>query len=86
MTNRHIVRKRAFRRSIKRVMSIHPLGQTVEIFGIDSPTNGRTCEEHGICGHVLQEDVVVMFRKVQVVIKEKEESAIAAFWVSDGID
>ena len=67
-------------------MSIHPLGQTVEIFGIDSPTNGRTCEEHRICGHVLQEYVVIRFRKVQVVIKEKEESAIAAFWVSDGID
>ena len=67
-------------------MSIHPWGQTVKIFGINSPTNGRTCEEHPICGHVLQEDVVVRFRKVQVVIKEKEESAIAAFWVSDGID
>ena len=67
-------------------MSIHPWGQTVEIFGINSPTNGHTCEEHPICGHVLQEDVVVRFRKVQVVIKEKEESAIAAFWVSDGID
>ena len=67
-------------------MSIHPLGQTIEIFGIDSPTNGRSCEEHRICGHVLQEDVVVRFRKVQVLIKEKEESAIAAFWVSDGID
>ena len=67
-------------------MSIHPLGQTVEIFGIDSPTNGRSCEEHRICGHVLQEDVIVRFRKVQVLIKEKEESAIAAFWVSDGID
>ena len=67
-------------------MSIHPWGQTIEIFGIDSPTNGRMCEEHPICGHVLQEDVVVRFRKVQVVIKEKEESAIAAFWVLDGID
>ena len=67
-------------------MSIHPYGQTVEIFGIDSPTNGRSCEEHRIRGHVLQEDVVVRFRKVQVLIKEKEESAIAAFWVSDEID
>ena len=64
-------------------MSIHPLGQIVEIFGIDSPTNGRSCEEHRICGRVLQEDVVVRFSKVQVLIKEKEESAIAAFWVSD---
>ena len=67
-------------------MSIHPWGQTVEILGIDSPTNGHTCEGHPICWHVLQEDVVVRFRKVHVVIKEKEESAIAGFWVSDGID
>ena len=67
-------------------MSIHLLGQTVEIFGIDSPTNGRSCQEHRICGHVLQEDVVVRFRKVQVLIKEKEESVITAFWVSNGID
>ena len=44
--------------------------------------NGRSCEEHPICGHVLQEDSVVHFRKVQVLIEGKEESAIAAFWVS----
>ena len=67
-------------------MSHHPWGRTVEIFGIDSPTNGRSCEEHRICGRVLQEDSVVRFRKVQVLIEGKKESAIAAFWVSDGVD
>ena len=30
-------------------MSHHPWGQTLEIFGIESPTNGRCCEEHTIC-------------------------------------
>ena len=30
-------------------MSHHPWGQTVEIFGIESPTNGHCCEEHTIC-------------------------------------
>ena len=67
-------------------MSHHPWGRTVEIFGIESPTNGRSCEKHRICGCVLQEDSVVRFRKVQVLIEGKEESAIAAFWVSDGVD
>ena len=67
-------------------MSHHPWGRTVEILGIQLPRNGRSCEEHHICGHVLQEDSVVCFRKVQVLIDGKEESAIAAFWVSDGVD
>ena len=39
-----------------------------------------------ICGSVLQDDVVVRLRKVQVLIEEKEETAIAAFWVSDRVD
>ena len=61
----------------------HPWGQTVGIFGIESPTNGCCCEEHGA---VLTDDCVVRFRKVQVIVNEKEESAIVAFWVSDGVD
>ena len=32
------------------------------------------------------EDVVLHLRKVQVQINQQEQSAIAAFWVSDGID
>ena len=67
-------------------MSHHPWGQTVEIFGIESPTNGCCCEEHTICGAVLTDDCVVRFRTVQVIVNEKEESAIAAFWVSDRVD
>ena len=67
-------------------MSHHPWGRTVEILGIQSPRNGRSCKEHPICGCVLQEDSVVCFRKVQVLIDGKEESAIVAFWVSHGID
>ena len=67
-------------------MSHHPWGRTVKIFGIQSPGNGRSCKEHPICGRVLQEDSVVRFRKVQVLIDGKEESVIAAFWVSDGVD
>ena len=64
----------------------HPWGHMIEIFGIESPTNGRSCEEHANCGSVIQDDVVVRLRKVQVLIEGKEETAIAAFWVSAGVD
>ena len=67
-------------------MSYHSWGQTVQSFGIESPTNGRYCEEHTICGAVLTAYCVVRLRKVQVIVNEKEESAIAAFWVSDRVD
>ena len=77
---------RGFHRCITCNMVQHPWGRTIEIFGIESPTNGRSCEEHVVCGSVLQDDVVVRLRKVQVVIEEKEETAIAAFWVLDGVD
>ena len=78
--------KRAFQWCIACRMSYHPRGDTVEIAGVNSPTNGRSCEEHHICGEVVIEDVVLHLRKVQVQINQQEQSAIAAFWVSDGID
>jgi len=48
---------------------------------------GHSCEEHEICGEVLKEDVVVRLRsKIQLMVEGKEEMAIAAIWVTDGID
>ncbi len=67
-------------------MPFHPTGITVEIVGTESNTQGRSCEEHDICGSVMAEDVVVRFRKVQILVNGKEESSIAAYHVSDGID
>ena len=67
-------------------MAQHPWGCMIEIFGIESLTNGCSCEEHAICGSVIQDNVVVRLRKVQVLIEGKEETAIVAFWVSDGVD
>jgi hypothetical protein len=48
-------------------MATHPSGITVEIVGIEASNNGRSCEEHDVCGSILIEDVVVRLRKVQVV-------------------
>jgi hypothetical protein len=45
------------------------------------------CEEHTInCGRVLEEDVVVHLWKVQVVVDGREETAIAAVWVTNRIN
>lgn len=68
-------------------MATHPSGITVQIVGTEASSNGRSCEDHDICGSILADDFVVRLQKVQIVsAKGMEESAIAAYWVSDGID
>ncbi len=47
---------------------------------------GCSCKEHKICGKVLKEDVVVRLRKIQLMVEGKEETAIAAIWVTDGVN
>jgi hypothetical protein len=68
-------------------MVFHPPGIIVEIVGTEAGNRGRTCKEHTVdCGVVLEEDVVVCLWKVQVVVDGREEMAIAAVWVTDGIN
>jgi hypothetical protein len=68
-------------------MVFHPPGIVVEIVGTEAGDRGCTCKEHTInCGKVLEEDVVVHLWKGQVVVDEREETAIATVWVTDGID
>ena len=68
-------------------MSYHPSGITNEIVGTEVSSNGRTCGTHDICGSVLCDDVVVRLRKVQILTTDgAEETAIAVYLVSDGID
>ena len=68
-------------------MATHPSGITVEVVGTEASSNSRSCEEHDVCGSILADDVIVRLRKVQIVNAEgMEETAIAANWVSDGID
>ncbi len=64
----------------------HLSGIVVKIVGTEMSCQGRSCEEHEICGKVLKEDVVVRLRKIQLLVEGKEETAIAAIWVTDGID
>ena len=48
---------------------------------------GRSCKAHINYGMVLEENVVVHLRKVQVLVEGREETVIAAFGIylhSDG--
>ena len=65
---------------------IHPCGILIEIVGTVVSCQGRSCKEHKICNKVLKEDVVVRLRKLQLMVGGKEETAIAAIWVTDGVD
>ena len=67
-------------------MSSHPLGEIIEIVGINSNTNGRSSEEHHTCECVLEEDSLVQRRKRQVYIDGHEKSVVGVYWVSDGVD
>ena len=40
-------------------MADHPIGETVEILGLNQATNGRSCPDHDNCGSVVKPDVVV---------------------------
>ncbi len=65
----------------------HPTGVVVEIVGKEVSDRGRSCEEHpNNCGEVLAEDVVVRLPKVQIQVEGQEETAIAAYWLTDGVD
>jgi hypothetical protein len=55
----------------KLTMAFHPTGITVDLVGTESPTQGRSCDEHLVCGSLLCEDNVVRFRKVQFVINSE---------------
>jgi hypothetical protein len=65
----------------------HPTGVVVEIVGMEMSDQGCSCEEHlANCGKVMANDVVVRLRKVQIMVEGREEMAIAAVWINDGID
>ena len=67
-------------------MASHPSQVLVDIVGITKPGSGRSCEEHAICGSLLKHDTLVRFRAVQINVEGKEETALAVYWVMDGLD
>ena len=41
----------------------HPPGILVEIVGIEKGDRGRLCEEHNVCGEVVEEDTLLRLRR-----------------------
>ena len=66
--------------------SIHPCSILVKIVGTTVSCQGRLCEEPKICNDVLKEEMVVRLRKLQMMVEGKKERAIAAIWVTDGVN
>jgi len=61
-------------------------GLFVDIVGIKEPSTGQSCNIHLVCGCVIQHDTVARLHVEQVTVKGKEEMAIAAFWVTNGVE
>jgi hypothetical protein len=64
----------------------HLSGIIVEIVRTERSNQGRSCEEYPNCGEVMVEDVIVHLWKVQFLVEGREDTAIAAVWINDGID
>ena len=71
--------------------AVRPMGMVLDVVGTARGDRGRNCDEHEICGEVLEEDVVVRLRWEQTVPNKlgkgfKEETAYTVNWVTDGQD
>ena len=65
----------------------HPSGIIVDVVGIEEPSRGQSFDVHDTCGDIMAVDTIVWFRAVQLLGDQgKEETAIPAYWVTDGID
>ena len=59
-----------------------PTGEVVDILGLESPTNGRSSEDHEVNGAVIEVGSVVQFKRVKVTIEDMEEWAIGVYAVT----
>jgi hypothetical protein len=64
----------------------HPSGIVVEVVGIGMGDRGHSCEEHSVCGEVVEEDTLLHLQRVQIEVDGHDETSIACIWVTDGID
>ena len=65
----------------------HPTGIVVDIVGTEETSQGRTCDDgKTACGPILVTDSLVQFRQVQVLVDDVEETALAVYLISEGID
>lgn len=45
----------------------HPNEPLIEIVGVEEGGQGRSCEEHVVCGDALAIDSIVRFRTIQII-------------------
>jgi hypothetical protein len=68
-------------------MATHPQGIVIDIVGVEKSNRGRSCERHDVCGNHLGLDAVLRLRQVQIVKENgREEKAVAAYLVTEGVD
>ena len=58
----------------------------MDIVGIGIGDRGRSCEEHTVCGSVLQPDVLVRLLKEEIMVEGEIETAICVYWVTDSVE
>jgi len=69
---------------------IRRMATVLEIVGMAKVDRGRRCEEHSCCGKVLEEDVVILLHREQILVPNRlgkgyrEETAYTVNWVTDG--
>ena len=65
----------------------HPTGIVVDIVGTEESSQGRTCDDgKTACGSLLVTVSLVRFWQVQVLVDDVEETALAVYLISEGID
>ena len=75
------------RKKPKKSPPSHPTGIVVDIVGTEETSQGRTCDDgKTACGSLLVTDSLVQFCQVQVLIDDVEETALAVYLISKGID
>jgi hypothetical protein len=68
-------------------MTTHPQGVVIDIVGVEESNRGRSCERHDVCGDHFGLDAVVRLRQVQIELENgREEKAVAAYLVTEGVD
>ena len=64
-----------------------PTGIVVDIIRTEETSQGRACDDgKTACGSLLVTDSLVRFCQVQVLVDDVEETALAVYLVSEGID
>jgi hypothetical protein len=68
----------------------HPKGQSVDILGINRTDRGRHCKDHDICGHSLEENLLVHIHREVFTTKDKgkivEQTALSIYSVDMGVN